>query len=316
MDLLPGAFIAAVMTPEAHLHMATVFCVGIAVLDYVYGVDRLPTEGAKYRSSKLEVVGGGIAANAAVAVARLGGGALLATRLGPDVAGDAIRAELQAEGVDLSVCRPVEGRRSPVSAIMIDQAGERMIVSYSDPDMPALPDWLPRSLPHGVGAVLVDTRWEEAGLGLFRLARAAGIPGVLDGDRMPRLPENLTAPSHIAFSEQGLRELTGRDDPAEGLKGLGQRDNWLAVTCGAGGVFVMSRGELAHVPAYEVDVVDTLGAGDVWHGAFALALAEGQDELQAVRFANAAAAIKCTRFGGRKGAPKRAEVEEFMRERA
>ncbi len=132
---------------------------------------------------------------------------------------------------------------------------------------------------------------------------------------MPRLPENLILPSHIAFSEQGLKELTGRADPAEGLKGLGLRDNWLAVTLGGEGVLVWSQGELSHIPAYGVDTVDTLGAGDVWHGAFALALAEGQDEIAAIRFASAVAAIKCTRFGGRKGAPNRAEVENFMRER-
>lgn len=296
--------------------MASVFCIGIAVLDYIYAVDVMPTAPMKYRSHKLELVGGGIAANAAVAIARLGGRASLATRLGPDVAGDAIRAELVAEGVDMSLSPPVVGRRSPTSAIMIDPAGERMIISYSDPDMPVLPDWVPTALPADVGAVLCDTRWEEAGQIFFRQAREAGIPAVLDGDRKPLIPGNLTLASHIAFSEQGLAELTGIADPAEALCSLGPRDNWLAVTCGQDGVHVWEKGELSHIPAYSVDVVDTLGAGDVWHGAFALALAEGRRENDAVRFANAVAAIKCTRFGGRKGAPNRAEVEAFMRERA
>lgn len=295
--------------------MASVFCIGIAVLDYVYGVGVMPTTATKHRSTKLEVVGGGIAANAAVAVARLGGRALLATRLGPDVAGDAIRAELEAEGVDMSLSRPVAGRRSPVSAIMVDPAGERMIVSYSDPDMPADPGWLPAALPSGVGAVLADTRWEEGGLPMFRLARAAGVPAILDGDRKPQLPGVLEAATHVAFSEQGLAEQTGLSDPAEALRSFGPHPAWLAVTCGSGGVFVWSKGELSHVPAFAVDAVDTLGAGDVWHGAFALALAEGRDEMDAVRFASAAAAIKCTRFGGRKGAPDRAELEQFLRER-
>jgi sulfofructose kinase len=311
--------------------MATVLCSGIAVLDFVYGVAAMPTKPEKHRASALEVVGGGIAANAAVAIARLGGAASLMTRLGDDATGDAIRAELTAEGVDLSLSPAIAGRRSPNSAILVDPAGERLIVSYADPDMPARPDWLPAALPAGVGAgagadagvgaVLCDTRWEEAAAHLFALARAAGIPAVLDGDRKPLIADNLALPTHIAFSEQGLTELTGLADPAAALRrfaesqseGQSGRPAWLAVTCGAGGVFIWDRGRTSHVPAFAVTAVDTLGAGDVWHGAFTLALAEGQAETAAVRFANAAAAIKCTRFGGRKGAPTRAEVDAFLR---
>ncbi len=294
--------------------MSTVFCVGIATLDYIYGVAALPSEGRKYRASALEVQGGGIAANAAVAIARLGGKAGLLTRLGDDPAGDTIRAELRREGVDVDASPPLAGRRSPVSAIMVDGAGERMIVSYADPDLEAEPDWLPSCLPAGTQAVLGDTRWEEGSLALFHLARKAGIPAVLDGDRKPADPALLTAATHVAFSEVGLAEQTGLADPYTALKCF-TPGCWMAVTAGPRGVWVHHHGQITHVPAFEVDVVDTLGAGDVWHGAFALALAEHQPELQAVRFANAAAAIKCTRFGGRKGAPGRSEVEHFLRER-
>jgi sulfofructose kinase len=291
----------------------TVFCIGIAVLDYVYGVPRMPSAPVKYRAQALEVVGGGIAANAAVAVSRLGGRALLATRLGDDVTGDAIRAELAAEGVDLSPSQPIAGCRSPVSAIIVDPAGERMLISYADLDMPTEPDWLPDALPAGVGAVLGDTRWEEGGRRLFMLARQAGVPALLDGDRKPQLAESLDLPSHIAFSETGLAELTGIADAEAALASLGSRGNWIGVTCGARGVYCLKGGVITHSPAFAVKAVDTLAAGDTWHGAFALALAEGQPEERAVRFASAAAAIKCTRFGGRKGAPNRAEVEEVLR---
>ncbi len=294
--------------------MSTVICVGIATLDYIYAVPALPTEGAKYRASALAVLGGGIAANASVAVARLGGDASLYTRLGDDIAGDAIRAELGDEGVDVAASLPLGGRRSPVSAIMVDRAGERMIVSYSDPDMPAEPDWLPDFLPADADAVLGDTRWEAGALKLFRLARAAGIPAILDGDRKAD-PDLVSAASHAVFSEVGLREQTGVDDLEKALLGLDTGANWLAVTAGARGVVTCRHGRVGHVPAFAVDVVDTLGAGDVWHGAFALALAEGQGEDEAIRFASAAAAIKCTRFGGRKGAPSRAETETFLKER-
>ncbi len=295
--------------------MSTVLCVGIATLDYIYGVAALPSEGKKYRASALEVQGGGIAANAAVAIARLGGHAGLLTRLGNDLTGETIRADLMHEGVDLSASLPAMGRRSPVSAIMVDGAGERMIVSYADPQMPAEPDWLPSVLPTGTRAVLGDTRWEEGSLGLFQLARKAGIPAVLDGDRKPACPALLTAATHVAFSEVGLAEQTGSTDPYMALNCFTPGCCWMAVTAGERGVWVHDHGQITHIPAFAVDVVDTLGAGDVWHGAFALALAEHQSELEAVRFANAAAAIKCTRFGGRKGAPSRTDVEHFLRER-
>lgn len=293
--------------------MAGVFCLGIATLDYVYGVEHLPTRGEKYRARDLAVVGGGCAGNASAAIARLGGRSWLATRLADDLTGDRIVADLAGEGVDTGFARRVAGLRSPVSAILVDADGERMVVSYSDPAMPEEPDWLPTALPAGAHAVLADTRWGEGTLAALGLARAAGIPGVLDGDRRPPHPDILAAASHVAFSAQALSEVAGEENPREGLAKLAQEaDNWLAVTLGREGVLFIENGAVAHIPAFAVEVVDTLGAGDVWHGAFALALAERKSEREAIRFASAVAAIKCTRFGGRAGSPRRDEVERFL----
>ncbi|MDJ1159001.1 PfkB family carbohydrate kinase [Chelatococcus sp. SYSU_G07232] len=295
--------------------MTRVFCVGIATLDYVYRMDEIPTRPEKHRASDLVVVGGGIAANAAVAVSRLGGQAMLATRLGDDFTAQEIVAELEAEGVDCRLCRRLPGRRSPVSAILVDARGERLVVSYADRSYPADTDWLPRELPAGTEAVLGDTRWEEGAAHVFALARHAGIPAVFDADRAPRHHQMLALASHVAFSAQGLRELTGLDDPRRGLESLAAgAANWLAVTVGVEGVYFLEDGTVRHEPAFAVKAVDTLGAGDVWHGALALALGEGRRGREAVRFASAAAAIKATRFGGRQGAPTRAEVEAFLAE--
>ncbi len=297
--------------------MTGVFCLGIATLDYVYSVDVMPTRGEKYRSRDLAVVGGGCAGNAAVAIARLGGQSWLATRLADDLTGERIVADLAAEGVDTHYARRCPGLRSPVSAILVDAAGERMVVSYSDPAMPETSDWLPPNLPYGAGAVLADTRWGEGALAGLLLARAAGIPGVLDGDRKPPHPDLVATASHVAFSAQALREVAGETDPRLGLARLArQTPGWLAVTLGKEGVLFLEDGAVAHLPAFAVATVDTLGAGDVWHGAFALALAEGQGARAAIRFASAAAAIKCTRFGGRAGAPTRPEVERFLADAA
>lgn len=294
-----------------------VLCVGIATLDYVYSVETMPTGGEKYRSRDLAIVGGGCSGNASVAIARLGGQVWLATRLGDDVTGDQILADLASEGVDASGSLRAEGLRSPVSAILVDGQGERMVVSYSDPRMPERTDWLLKALPEGTGAVLADTRWGEGSLAAFRLAREAGIPGVLDGDRKPPHPDLLGTASHVAFSAQALREAAGETDARAGLTKLAKTvPTWIAVTLGSEGVLFIENGEVVHLPGFAIEAVDTLGAGDVWHGAFALALAERQQERDAIRFANAVAAIKCTRFGGRAGTPSRDEVERFLAERA
>ena len=293
--------------------MTRILCAGIATLDQVFALDAMPTVPEKYRAADLVVTTGGTAANAAVAVARLGGPVGFLGAVGDDRLGDEIVAGLEAEGVDCAGIRRVAGKRSPLSAILVDRSGERLVISHSDPELPGATDHLPDRLPAGIDAVLGDTRWQAGSAHLFGLARAAGVPAVLDGDRAPReRPELLDLATHVAFSMQGLRDLVGLDDPRAALAALPPARAWVAVTNGAEGVFVREGGNIVHAPAFPVTTVDTLGAGDTWHGAFVLALAEGMGECDAVRFACAAAAIKCTRPGGRDGAPTRAEVEAFL----
>ena len=298
--------------------MTHVLCVGIATLDHVFRVAAMPQSPEKHRASDLAVTGGGTAANAAVAAARLGARVSLYAVLGADPLGDEIVARLEREGVDCAGVRRARGGRSPLSAILVDEAGERLIISYADRSLRDDTDWLPRALPAGVEVVLGDTRWQRASAHFFRLARAAGKRAVLDGDHAPiEVDEVLTLPTHIAFSRQGLRDLTGVEDARAALAALGLHASmWRGVTDGENGVFYWHDGAVRHEPAFPVAAIDTLGAGDVWHGAFAVALAEGMDEPAAVRFACAAAAIKCTRFGGCRGTPLRAEVDALLVARA
>jgi sulfofructose kinase len=294
--------------------MAHLVCVGIATLDQVFAVEAMPARAEKYRSHHLHVTGGGTAANAAVAAARLGAKVGFHSVLGDDRIGDEILDGLAAEAVDCRGVRRVAGARSPLSAILVDAAGERLIVSYADPALPWSTGHLPPELPAGVDAVLGDTRWQAGSAHFFRLARAAGVPAVLDADRAPHeVPEILRLATHVAFSRQGARDLTGEDDPRSALRAMGESPStWTAVTNGAEGVFFWRDGAIIHEPAFAVAAADTLGAGDTWHGAFAVRLAEKASEAQAIRFASAAAAIKCTRFGGRDGSPSRQEVDTFL----
>jgi sulfofructose kinase len=297
--------------------MASVLCIGISVLDHVFQVDAMPTRAEKFRSHQMATIGGGIAANAAVAVARQGGQASLITRLGADATGKAILDEIGSEGVDISLSRQFPDVKSQLSCILVDRAGERLIVSYSDPAMPDGTDWLPTKLPASVDAVLGDTRWEAGSMHMMRLAREAGKPAVMDIDRKPADPELINACSHAALSAQAAQELTGLEDAAAATAALAERHPgiWLAVTDGANGVWWTDCGVIRHTPAFKTDVKDTLGAGDAWHGAFALGLAEGMAEAAAVRYASAVAALKCTAFGGRAGIPDRKTAEAFLRAR-
>jgi sulfofructose kinase len=297
---------------------AHVFCLGVAVQDCVFLLPELPHAAEKHRAQDFTIVGGGCAASAAVAVVRLGGRASLATRLGADKLGDDIVAELEAEGVDCACAGRFEGCRSSLSAVMVDAHGNRMIVNYRDPKLPEAADWLPDPANLGLGAVLADTRWPAGAATIMRRARALGLATVLDAEP-PIAPaeDALHASSHIAFSRDGLAERTGMDDLEEGLASVAsQTGAFVCVTDGARGVRFRKGKQRGQIPAFSVEAVDTLGAGDIWHGAFALALAEGRNETDAIRFASAAAALKCTQFGGRAAIPARSEVEHFLMEHA
>jgi sulfofructose kinase len=294
--------------------MPTVLCVGHAVQDFVFTVPVLPDRGAKYRATRFESVGGGPAATAAVAIARLGGRAKLAARVGDDDVAGMIVADLKGYGVDCAHVRRCPGSASSVSAVIVDARGERMIVNHLDPALPVDAAWLPSAASVGAGVVLADTRWPDGALAALGAARTAGLPAVLDADRpVPADGALLRAATHVAFSSDALADLTGIGDArtalAEVARGL---QGWCCVTAGGDGVYSYEQGEMRHDPAFEVPVVDTLGAGDVWHGAFALALAEGRPEIQAVRFASAAAALKVQRSGGRAGVAVRAELDAFL----
>jgi len=301
-------------TDQPNREKAGVLSVGVAVLDFVYFVDEMPARPEKYRARDFAVGGGGCAATAAVAVAVLGGRSLLATRLGKDNVGDRIIVELEGYGVDCRLARQFAAHRSSVSSVFVDKAGERLIMNFRDHLLPSEFDWMPDLLESNVGAVLADTRWPGGAETAMQAARMAGLPGILDAERPVREAEGaVRLASHIAFSRTGLEDWTGHGDLSAGLSEVALETGAIVcVTDGGNGSWFFQDGNERHVPAVKIDAVDTLGAGDVWHGAFALMLAEGGGTERAIRFASAAAAIKCSRYGGRAGIPGRAETEAFM----
>ncbi|MEL7487158.1 MAG: PfkB family carbohydrate kinase, partial [Pseudomonadota bacterium] len=170
--------------------------------------------------------------------------------------------------------------------------------------------------PQALDAVLVDTRWPHGARAALERARSDGVVSVVDADNPdPEDASLLAAADKVAFSADGLRRFTGDNDIESALR-RAARDlsRWSCATRGANGVIAATPdGEIAFdLPSFPVAAIDTLAAGDIWHGAFALALGEGRSDIEAAQFANAAAAVKVTRRGGRNGAPTRAELDDFL----
>jgi sugar/nucleoside kinase (ribokinase family) len=219
------------------------------------------------------------------------------------------------EGIEMRHIVHMPGLVTPISNIMIDPSGERTIVTFRDPELwkVRLPDT--NTLLEDCDAILTESRCAAFCTNLCAEATRRGIPVIVDVDRAMSLREGLlTASSHLVFSSEPLQETAGIADDGEALKKIANlTPSFLAGTRGAQGtIWLDEHHHLQQTPAFPVHTVDTLGAGDVFHGGFALAITEGQDLRSALKFASAAAALKCTRFGGAFAAPQRAEVEALL----
>jgi len=289
---------------------------GAAVLDTIYRVEEIPAAPTKVLPTDCAQIGSGMASSAAAAAAKLGAYARVWGRVGADLAGRQYLDDLAAAGVDVSQVRVADGARTAMSTILVDRRGAALVVSYYDPKLGADAGWLPLHELAGFDFVLADTRWPEGSAALLEAARARGVPSLLDADIAPReiVARLLPLASHTVFSESGLLQFTGAADIPAALSEAARRaSGFLGATAGERGFYWLDGGAVRRVPAPRVEAVDTLAAGDVFHGAFALMLAEGHGTEAAARFACAAASLKCARFGGRLGAPSRDDVEAALR---
>jgi sugar/nucleoside kinase (ribokinase family) len=280
-------------------------------------VGGVPARGSKENADHFEEICGGNALNGAIAIVRLGGRASI---LGP--MGDALETtsryifdQMAHEGIETKHIVHMPDLVTPISAIMIDPSGERTIVTFRDPRLwkVQLPDT--DELLRDCQAILTESRCAEFCTDLCTEAHQRGIPVIVDVDRAMSLREGLlTVSSHLVFSSEPLQETAGVADDGEALRKIAKlTPAFLAGTRGPRGtIWLDEHGHLQETPAFPVHTVDTLGAGDVFHGAFALAITENQELREALRFASAAAALKCTRFGGAFAAPQRGEVEALL----
>ncbi|MER3461954.1 MAG: carbohydrate kinase [Armatimonadota bacterium] len=278
--------------------MAKVVSCGWACLDQRYYVEQFPPSHSRTGVRSYREAVGGPAAVGAVAISRLGGEAHLVSRRGDDAVGERLELLLKAERVRTHFQM---GAGTPISAVLVAPDGERHIFPYR----PELPEGLvlnAERLLEGADALLLDGRWPDGGLRLGQFARKRKIPTVLDLDRdRPGDWELVPVSTHVVASQEFAESVGGIETLFARLK---KAHVWAAVTLGAEGA-VHPGG---HISAHRVHVQDTTGAGDVFHGAFALALAQGKGEVEGLEFASAVAALHCSN-----GAPPRLdEVAAFL----
>ena len=233
-------------------------------------------------ASHFDEICGGNALNAAIGIVRLGGRASICGPMGDarETSSRYIFDKLAHEGIETKHIVHMPGLVTPISNIMIDPSGERTIVTFRDPELwkVRLPDT--DELLEDCDAILTENRCAEFCTDLCAEARRRGIP--VDRRCRPRdvaARGLLTASSHLVFSSEALQSTAGVADDAEALKKIAKlTPSFLAGTRGAQGtLWLDEHGNLQETPAFPVHTVDTLGAGDVFHGAFALAITEKQD---------------------------------------
>jgi len=289
-----------------------VLCVGYACVDINFFSPHHPGPDEKLRATRMSTSGGGPASNAAVAIARLGGSVRFCGYLGNDAFGESHIAELADAGVQVDLLSRGEAP-TPIASVLTKPDGTRSIVDYRAPTALATEGLI--SLAHSPAQVLlVDGHQPLLSLALVEEARVLGIPSVLDAGSLndgTRLLYNKV--DYLITSEKFVRQFSGEDDPRTALAALDGAAPVTASTWGSKGVYWQDEYGQHHTPAFDIEPIDTNGAGDAFHGAFALGVAQGLPIRDIMRHASAVGALTCLKAGARPAIADRAAVDRLYR---
>lgn len=291
----------------------TVTGLGQCSLDYIALVDGYPIEDTKVEVRNLVIQGGGPVATALVSLSRLGVETRYLGRISDDEAGKEIQRGLIEEGVGVQGLKTLPGGKSQMAFIVVNtETGSRTILWQKPTVAPLGSEEVDPGLIKGSQMLLLDGLMVGASQEAARLAREHHVPVMLDaGRRRPGMMKLAGLADYIVCSEEFSREAG--NTPEETLKELASLNPTAAtVTLGQRGSVTWHRGKTFQTLAFEVQAVDTTGAGDVFHGGYIYGLIKGWDIEETVRFASAFAALKCTRPGGRTGIPTLAETLKFI----
>jgi ribokinase len=292
-----------------------VVALGFCSWDYLGIVPRIPVDDKVKIGGYLEQ-GGGPAATAAVAASRLGARTGFASVVGADVRGRLILDEMKREGVDVEACQIEAGAVSPAGFCWVDEpTGKRSIAWFpgTTPDLTPAADV--DAMLRGARVLHLDGHFPAAAsVAIERIRVTGGIVSLDAGTYRDHMPGLMARCQVVIASEGFAHDLIGRNDPEAAARSIVRNGADVGmVTLGSRGVLWLEGARVVRRPAYRVEVADTTGAGDVFHGAFCIGLLEGWDVERSAAFASAAAALKCTRLGGRTGIPTRAQVTEFLK---
>jgi sugar/nucleoside kinase (ribokinase family) len=292
---------------------------GCTAVDDILYLPAYPAADAKVEVQRRERHCGGLCATALVAAARLGARCAYAGAWGEDEASRFVETSLRREGIHLQHARRRPGAGPVRSVILVDERRRTRNIFYHIPaTLGAEPAHPPAEVIRGTRVLLVDRFGLPGMIRAARLARRAGIPVVGDFESCAgrRLDELLALTDHLIVSEDFARRFCGARTPARAARRLWRPDRAVVVvTCGAAGCWFLGQDTPAavHRPAFRVRAVDTTGCGDVFHGAYAAALARGLNLAERLRVASATAALKATQRGGQAGIPSLRQVESFLR---
>lgn len=303
--------------------MTKIAVIGSLVVDMAMRTPRVPRRGDNLHAHSFKMGAGGKGANAAAAIVRMDGAALLVGCVGDDDLGRFELAALQREGVDTAGVSAVQGAQTAVAFVMVDPGGENTILVANEAN-----EWLTGAavesalVPHWetLDAVLVNFEASEGAVAAaVRSGRAHGLPVVVDAGPIrqysrdtwcqatvlsPNLPEAAALVGYPVQDDdsawRAARELLAAGPQA------------VVVKRGAQGALLVTREEELVIPSFPVEVVDTTGAGDAFTAGLTLAIAEGRPLQEAARFASAAGALAVTRFGTLEAMPDRGQVDSML----
>ena len=290
---------------------------GSITVDFVCTIENWPAEGVKVPLRSLSVYDGGLVGTAVTAVARLGGTAAFAGKLGSSEMASRAIVALEKEGIDTSYVIRKDGAEPIVAFILTNNLSKernifwtRQGVQYPMPDELPEPAWYKRTR-----VLLIDFESGLSGIEAAKIAGKNNIPVVLDIEQNEDFTtEFLEVSSHIIVSEEFSIPYTGKTDIKDMLVALRVRpEQVVVITRGSKGCSALTPEGIFQLPAFNVNVVDTTGCGDVFHGAYALAIARNKNVKDACVFASAAAALCATKLGGRDGISTAEQLESFLK---
>ena len=285
-----------------------VLCVGHASYDLVFSVPYHPNQDEKIVADNLLGCGGGPAANAAVTAARLGFKAAFAGYLGCDTFGNNHYAELQSQGVDTRFIHRGDSP-TPLSTILVKPDGKRALINYKGNTQALVADAI-NFANINTKTVLFDGHEPHVSLALLAQLDP-NTPTILDAGSLHQGTQRLMDKvDYLVCSEKFALQYSG--DIQTALVKLAAVSANVVVTLGEHGLIWQRGNQIGQLPSPPVAAIDTTGAGDAFHGAFAAAIAANMDWLEVLRYASVAGALCCTKMGARPGLPYKQELDALL----